>query len=376
MDAVLLLTGQEFEQSAIDLLQKHRPDVNVKGIWKAYVPDSANDEIKQWSLRHAAESYARGEIDAFIGANEAEPSANEQLYEIGAYNNYLIPTKYYNKSELNMHEKEDILRPFLERKPELRQLEFQLVDHCNLNCKGCTHFCNLVTEPVYADYEQFCKDLSRLAELFDNIVNFYPMGGEPLLNPDADQYLYAIRDAFPYTNIIFVTNGILLPSAPERFFEAVKETNTLISISNYINLDEKKAIHALKEHGIAKAELRIGKEEFGKFLDPRQGNRDTEDVFNHCPRRFCTFLSKNEIAACTQPFTVKYFNAHFEESFSTGGAISLYEEGVDGFDILSRLGQPMDACRYCTYEELFPWGTAKGDRASKEDWLVSGAYSK
>ena len=37
-------------------------------------------------------------------------------------------------------------------KPRLKQFDVNLVDHCNMKCKGCLRFSNLVDEPVYADY--------------------------------------------------------------------------------------------------------------------------------------------------------------------------------------------------------------------------------
>ncbi len=52
----------------------------------------------------------------------------------------------------------------------LPKLETHLVDHCNLNCKGCSHFSPL-SSPNFADYNQFTKDLTRLSELFKALVH-------------------------------------------------------------------------------------------------------------------------------------------------------------------------------------------------------------
>jgi hypothetical protein len=34
------------------------------------------------------------------------------------------------------------------------ELEMHIVDHCNLNCAGCNHFCSLA-EPFYISIESF-----------------------------------------------------------------------------------------------------------------------------------------------------------------------------------------------------------------------------
>lgn len=85
---------------------------------------------------------------------------------------------------------EAVIYPYGSFLPELMQIEFHLADHCNLNCKGCTHFSNLVKEPVLADYEQFRQDLRRLSGLFSNIYEIFLLGGEPLLNPDAGNFIW------------------------------------------------------------------------------------------------------------------------------------------------------------------------------------------
>jgi len=67
------------------------------------------------------------------------------------------------------------------RKPELRYVELHLTDHCNLNCKGCGHYCPLAP-PQYADLQQYHSDMRRLRQLFRNVRTIRLMGGEPLLH--------------------------------------------------------------------------------------------------------------------------------------------------------------------------------------------------
>ena len=52
------------------------------------------------------------------------------------------------------------------RKPELEYLETHLVDHCNLNCKACTHFCPLVKNKYFHNIDNFKKDIKVLSQKF------------------------------------------------------------------------------------------------------------------------------------------------------------------------------------------------------------------
>lgn len=79
-------------------------------------------------------------------------------------------------------------------KPYLRYLETHLCDHCNLNCKSCTHFCPLVTEPTFTDLEQYTKDIRTLSKKLA-IRTIRLMGGEPLLHPQVNDFIRVTRSS-------------------------------------------------------------------------------------------------------------------------------------------------------------------------------------
>lgn len=49
-------------------------------------------------------------------------------------------------------------------KPLLKSLETNVVDYCNLNCRGCSHFSNLFKFGEKVPFDIFCKDISHIAE--------------------------------------------------------------------------------------------------------------------------------------------------------------------------------------------------------------------
>ena len=121
----------------------------------------------------------------------------------------------------------------------LPYLEYHVADHCNLNCRGCEHYSGLVKKPHFTDLKKFTKDFERLHEFIDDLGMIRILGGEPLLNPDINEYIKLSRRLYPQTIIHIVTNAILLPKMPEKFFETLREYHAAISISFYPPLESK-----------------------------------------------------------------------------------------------------------------------------------------
>ena len=108
--------------------------------------------------------------------------------------------------------------------PTLDYLETHVVDHCNLNCKGCSHFCNLAEEK-FIDVESIRKDFVQLSKVYKNIKVIRLMGGEPLLHPEINEIMKSVRASFPYSQIKLATNGLLLPKMKEHFWKTCRDNN-------------------------------------------------------------------------------------------------------------------------------------------------------
>lgn len=123
-------------------------------------------------------------------------------------------------------------------------------NHCNLNCAGCNHFAPL-TKPHFIEIEQFQALLDRLRFLCGTRVQIRIirlMGGEPLLHPQISDLVQMTRDAFQKTALEIRTNGILLKSMPESFYDVCKNTGTKIVVSDYNILNEKEISDCSKYH--------------------------------------------------------------------------------------------------------------------------------
>jgi molybdenum cofactor biosynthesis enzyme MoaA len=138
----------------------------------------------------------------------------------------------------------------LKQRSSLR-FDVHLVDHCNLHCKGCEHFSPLATKK-FLDIETYKRDCSRLSELAVNcnennrgVTDISLLGGEPLLNPQTNDFIVITRKYFPIAEIRIVTNGILLPKQTELFWKCCYENNIEICISVYPIMIEYSAINIL-----------------------------------------------------------------------------------------------------------------------------------
>lgn len=89
-------------------------------------------------------------------------------------------------------------------------LEVNLADHCNLNCQCCDHFSPIASK-TFLDFEQYAKDIKRLAYLTDGKIGLMKLqGGEPLLNERLIDYIRVTRESFPESHICLFTDGVLL----------------------------------------------------------------------------------------------------------------------------------------------------------------------
>ena len=115
---------------------------------------------------------------------------------------------------------------FLERYTSakyLPYLEFHVADHCNMNCKYCEHYSGLVKTPKFTNLKRFTQDFEQLKKFIDDIGMIRILGGEPLLNSEINEYVKLSRRLYPLAQIFVVTNAILLPKMPDKFFNTLSE---------------------------------------------------------------------------------------------------------------------------------------------------------
>lgn len=261
----------------------------------------------------------------------------------------------------------------MKKKPSFPHiLETHLVDHCNLNCKGCSHFAPLVKGEVFADVGIFSRDMERLQQLFDHIYEIRLIGGEPLLHPGLFSFFDVARKAFPKARIAIFTNGIRLSGMGDDFWKTCAEMKILVKISYYpIDLKLDEIIQKAKENNVrVKIPSQIKK--FHKHMNI-EGNSDPAASFSNCRLMFKTpQLRDGNLYPCFFPAYVHIFNNYFDRPIDVtrSDGINIFE-CTDPSEILKLLDRPIPMCRWCLTRRNF----AKWDLSRRDihEWIGSEA---
>lgn len=255
-----------------------------------------------------------------------------------------------------------------ENLPFLPVLETNVVDYCNLNCKGCSHFSNIFPKGSKVAFETFKRDIKRLSQEI-NIIQFNLLGGEALLSAELEDYIQCLMEYMPATRIQLVTNGILIPrQSPDRlrFFE---QNNVYISITEYPPTAKmrEEIIKTMNQYGIH-FEMRQLVSTFGKNID-LLGENDPWEAQRTCRESRCHFLREGKIYKC--PFSAlgnyffKYYHIplYFDEGIDIYGGENDWKEIIDNLD-----KKPVEQCRFCGAEERFSWAVSL--KPDKNEWMI------
>lgn len=305
--------------------------------------------IKIFSPMKAIEMYQNSTIDAFVMPS-LEEDVNNRMYRFLRANSVLNGDILYAQEAIfhrKLWSRERLICQYIDR-DELDTIEIHVADHCNLNCKNCSMFCGLVKKPKYSNFMQTKISLIKLKKMFKHVKRIRVIGGEPLLNKELEQYLYMIRDIYPYSNIRVITNGILVTKMKDDLITAFKTTSAKLIVTSYLPLIKKMDIinNFLRK---SKIDYEISEiiTDFQKIYD-YTGKQDKELSFNACHwKGACATLYENQIAPCFVPFVIKNLADNFGLSISATGTINLDEEGINKAKIRQLFNTPFDMCKYC-----------------------------
>ena len=254
-------------------------------------------------------------------------------------------------------------------KPCIEYMVLNILDHCNLKCKGCDHFA-CIADPYFVSYDSIYSDLKRMAELLGNtgIIKMGIMGGEPLLHPDLLKILKTVRKFFPNVIIRLTTNGLLLLKQDDDFWKVCRECSVTIVNTKYpINLDfdamKKKAqSENVKFMYFEDTGEEVVKQSFKKVIT-LDGNNDPVESFANCHiANYGNFLMEGKFFGC--PFSCqsyRIFNKKFGKDLelTSEDYLDIYKisNKQEIFDFAAR---PKYYCRYCSgLQRGFDWERSK-----------------
>lgn len=280
----------------------------------------------------------------------------------GFDNIYLLSESVIN-GELPVLDGEGDLYQYVKRykdiKPILPYLEYQVQDNCNLNCKSCGHFSNIIKENMRASLQEFTECFQKLSKVFFNIETIRLMGGEPFLNSELGDFVKIARKFFPYANIRIVTNGLLILNTKDDLWEIIRSNGVVLDISYYPVLEAKLSeifdyLNSLNIRYILSPKV----EKFFVNLS-WYGSENSDRAFKeYCLSNMCHFLRNGRIYACPR-IPLVYENREFlqidiskEELFDS----SVDVKSIDsGWDMLEHIYKPVKACRICTKARWEKW---------------------
>lgn len=351
------------------------------------IPDCPLDEeistIPVYSVYDAINNH-RCEFDKLLVVEKA-PYTTEKyqlLYELGISDIYILIAESKELFDCDNNISMAAIQHFnLQNKPLLRYFEMHLVDFCNLNCKGCTHFSNLCDENTpnaVANIDEVEKQLKQLSKLCDvSIIRL--MGGEPLLYPKLDQLLPMVRGYFPQARIFLVTNALFISRLNSYTCELIRDNEIFINISLYqptfdkaseieefLNLN--KIVHFWRDSGKGYNDTEIV-EEFHKCLSTTK--KEGSQAYTHCYNKYCWFLRNGEISKCNYPLLIDLINCRYGSIFEVNkkDKINIFQCN-SGWEIIRFLNNVIPFCKYCRDEVIkFKWESGR-IHAELDDYVL------
>ena len=268
----------------------------------------------------------------------------------------------------------------------LLRFEVQVAEHCNIHCKDCDHYAPLAGEE-FLDVAQYERDCARLSELFDSEVKFvHLLGGEPLLNPRLPEIIRITREAFRVGKIMVVTNGLLLPSMGDDFWNACRDCRVMLSPTQYpVKFDYDKWGEYAKERGVIWTPFSLGnvdkdtevKRMHRALIDPT-GRYVVERNYYHCyAANACLTLRNGRLFTCQRAAHAHHLKKYFDLdiNLSKRDSVDIYEV-KDAYELMEKVNRPIPFCKYCNlascyYEE--DWGASRSDRYEWIDFVWAPA---
>lgn len=266
------------------------------------------------------------------------------------------------------------------------KIDVHVVEHCNLNCKGCSHFSS-IAKPEFLDIQAYEKALPHLARIEKSIGQIQLLGGEPLLHPQLSELIKITKAYLPNTNINIVTNGVLLVSEQklkerEDFIDACKTNDVLIKISRYPGVNYEAVEDNLRKAGIKFIFFGDKRKDSGwsKFPLYINGFKHISNQLKflkltRCGSFNCLQLVGNKIYPCCHVAYVRHLNNFFNLKFEIKEGDYVDVTKIKrSLPVRKLLFMSTPFCKYCGkgYTRSLWAKTAK----KKEEWIDESTSGK
>lgn len=262
--------------------------------------------------------------------------------------------------------------------------EINILDHCTLSCRGCSHLA-----PTFV--KRF-EDPNKVFDQCSILAKYYRpryikvIGGEPLLHPNIVQVLDAIRSSGISDYIQVATNGQLLASMSEEFWEKTDDLYVSIYPGKEISEEDLKTF----EQKARFYNVNFQHYYFDNFRESYSelGTRDpnlVKRIYSTCKMAHtwkCHTISDGYFYKCPRSlFLSKLINNDFLKPHNDG--IRITDDPEFAKDLLAYLEstEPLSSCNYClgNVGKLFaheqkPHAAWRLQQAASTEQLIDLAY--
>lgn len=250
------------------------------------------------------------------------------------------------------------------------QLEVNVIDSCNLNCKACAHYSNIFDDSDIYQIEDFTRDIKRIADNVD-ILTFYILGGEPLKLKNLDAYLKITKRFLPNTNLRLITNGLLIPKISQNILDSIRENDFKVEISMYPPTVKIRAeIAAVLEKNDIPYLMRPEVKTFNAFLTLHGGHNPVK-ARAACANNICRFLRNGKIYKCpVDALSFKFTERFGIKNFPAATGIDIFAKNFCAQ--IEMLDGNVELCTWCNETaRLVDWTPENNPKIT--DWLADPA---
>lgn len=183
----------------------------------------------------------------------------------------------------------------------ISRIAVSVTNQCSLNCRDCNNLMPYCKEKFTIDVKEQIKDLQKLLEYVDGIINVEVIGGEPFVYrqlPELLQYLCAE----PKIHFIEITsNGTIIPSG--EVLDLLRHSKICVLLSDYgkVNSEKaKKTYQWLRQHQVCSQNLKNREWISTGNIDRRRKSKwRMKYEYFHCDaRKDCRTLYKGKLYVC------------------------------------------------------------------------------
>lgn len=232
----------------------------------------------------------------------------------------------------------------------LENIDYHIIDICNLNCASCNHFSSLSKNANIISTGQAESDFIKLSKINDKFDKITILGGEALLSPYIIEIIELAVKYFP-NKVKLITNGILVSVLRELKNRDLISKIELV-ITEYPFIDTYREFYDNIKTEFPTAIFYTFRHEHGFISEHLSYNKQTTDdtLLLNCDKRFkCVQYINGRLYICHYAGFLKNLESITNLTFTNEDSyIILDDVSEEEFDDFFMNYIPQ-ICRHCMY---------------------------